>query len=399
MKKRSIHPHRHNGHSRSVKTSLRHSAHSSQEVVEEAPPENTPRKEAAAAEILKKDADVKEALQGVKTKPVAEESIGKDAAKTEKKKWMSLYALIFFGAIGLSAFLTWAPSRFSFLHGALDPLLRIALGASFVAGVLILEKLIELHLLSKVDNRVTRFNFNRVLRLLTGILIALICLSLLFVNWTTAFVSLGLASLIMGFALQTPISSFIGWIYILIKKPYQIGDRIKIDSAKGDVIDVSYLDTTLWEFGGDYLSTDHPTGRIIKFPNSKVLSSMVYNYSWALFPYIWNEIKFQIAYDSDLEFVAKTMRETAEEELGEGMMEAVGTFRSLLAKTPVDHLEVREKPAAFFRVSENTWLEAIVRYLVHPKDAGRIKTRLIQKLLQRLNAAPERVLFPKSNAR
>ena len=83
-----------------------------------------------------------------------------------------------------------------------------------------------------------------------------------------------------------------GWIYIRARAPYRVGGRIRIGDAKGDVIDVSYLDTTLWEVGGDILSTDHPTGRVIKFPNSKVLSSTVYNYSWPLFPYIWNEIKF-----------------------------------------------------------------------------------------------------------
>jgi small-conductance mechanosensitive channel len=70
-------------------------------------------------------------------------------------------------------------------------------------------------------------------------------------------------------AVQTPRTSFLGWIYILIRRPYQVGDRIQIEDATGDVIDVSYLDTTLWEFGGKYLSTDHPSGRIIKFPNSK----------------------------------------------------------------------------------------------------------------------------------
>jgi len=102
--------------------------------------------------------------------------------------------------------------------------------------------------------------------------------------------------LILGLAVQTPMTSFLGWIYILVRAPYRVGDRIKIGDATGDVIDVSYLDTTLWEFGGDFLSTDHPSGRVIKFPNSKVLSSTVYNYTWPLFPYVWNEVKFSIAY-------------------------------------------------------------------------------------------------------
>jgi small-conductance mechanosensitive channel len=165
------------------------------------------------------------------------------------------------------------------------------------------------------------------------------------------------------------------------------------------VIDVSYIDTTLWEFGGQYLSTDHPSGRIIKFPNSKVLDSIVYNYSWPLFPYIWNEIKFQIAYQSDLEFVASTMQRIVEEEIGEEMVERVAAYRELLAKTPVDELEVRAHPRVIFRVDEVTWIDAIVRYLVPPREAGSIKTRLIPKLLDALNAAPDKVMFPAGAAR
>jgi hypothetical protein len=81
------------------------------------------------------------------------------------------------------------------------------------------------------------------------------------------------------------------------------------------------------------------------------------------------------------------------------MMEKVKLYRDLLARTPVDHLDVQERPAVIFRVSDNTWLEAIVRYLVHPKEAGRVKTRLTRRLLEVLNAEPAKVLFPNSNAR
>ena len=130
-----------------------------------------------------------------------------------------------------------------------------------------------------------------------------------------------------------------------------------------------------------------------------MLSSAVYNYTWPVFPYVWNEIKFNIAYESDLEFVATVMQQVAEEEVGESMMERIRVYRQLLAQTPVDELQVRERPAVLFRINNNTWLEAIVRYLVHPKEAGRVKTRLIKKLLLKLREAPDRVLFPKSNAR
>ncbi|HEY3473726.1 MAG TPA: mechanosensitive ion channel family protein, partial [Anaerolineales bacterium] len=280
------------------------------------------------------------------------------------------------------------------------PILRsLVLGAAFVVLAVAIAKSIRVYLINQIDNKVARYNLTRVLNLLTFLAIVIIGLSILSANWYTALVSLGVLSLILGFALQTPITSLIGWVYLLIRQPYRVGDRIQIGDAKGDVIDVSYLDTTLWEFGGPYLSTQHPSGRIIKFPNSLALNETVYNYSWPLFPYVWNEIKFQVAYDSDLEFIAQTMREVVEEELGEQMMSLVGVYRELLQQTPVDELEIQERPVVHFRASDNTWLEAIVRYLVHPKESGRIKTRIIKKLLDKMNAEPERVLFPKSNLR
>jgi small-conductance mechanosensitive channel len=179
-----------------------------------------------------------------------------------------------------------------------------------------------------------------------------------------------------------------------------VGDRITIDDSSGDVIDVTYLDTTLWEIGGPMInSKHHPSGRVIKFPNSRVLTTAVINSSWALFPYVWNEITFQVAYDSDLSFVSETMQRAAEEEVGESMRTEIRKYRSLLARTPVDEVEVRERPSVHFRVNANTWLDATVRYLVDPKQAGRVKSRLIVKMLERLNAEPARVKFPKGDAR
>lgn len=278
-------------------------------------------------------------------------------------------------------------------------ILKLILAIAVGVICLMLLRLVDVYFIGRVQNAVYQYNLKRVSRLVVWLVIAFFVLTLLFQNWYTAVVSFGLLSLILGFALQTPITSFIGWIYILVREPYRVGDRIKIGTATGDVIDVNYLDTTLWEFGGDYLSTEHPSGRIIKFPNSTVLSSPVYNYTWPLFPYIWNEIRFHVAYNSDLEFVAATMKEVAEQEVGEEMMKQVEVFREILAQTPVNHVEVQERPVVLFRVSENTWLEAIVRYLVHPKEAGRVKSRLIVELLERLNAEPDRVLFPKDSTR
>jgi len=344
-------------------------------------------------EQLKENEDVRRALQ----QTAGNKAQVKPKVEVKHKLRLGIFVLLFLGFAVFYYLLRLGFIKFGERYEL--PAQRATLAAMAIILILVVSKVIKVYLISRVHNRGAQFNLRRVVNLLAGLAIFFIVLSILFANWYTAVVSLGLISLILGFALQTPITSFIGWIYILVKSPYQVGDRIRIGDATGDVIDVSYLDTTLWEFGGEYLSTDHPSGRIIKFPNSNVLGTSVYNYSWAVFPYIWNEIKFQIAYDSDLAFVEKVMREAAEEEVGEAMMERVRTYRELLAQTPVNELEVREYPSVQFRVSENTWIEAIVRYLVEPRGAGRVKTRLIKKMLERLNAEPGKVKFPKGDAR
>ena len=343
-------------------------------------------------EEIKQDADVQRALK----QAAAVETEEAPAARVRDKLVIGTHVALL---IGLGVVHQIISLRFPWFYDQYPLIEKLIIAVAVAIVCLMVLRLIEVYVLGRVTNAVYQYNLNRVLRLVVWLVIAFFALTILFQNWYTAVVSFGLISLILGFALQTPITSFIGWVYILVREPYRVGDRIRIGTATGDVIDVGYLDTTLWEFGGEFLSTEHPSGRLIKFPNSTVLSTPVYNYTWPLFPYIWNEIKFHVAYNCDLEFVATTMQEIAEREVGEDMMKHVRVFRELLAQTPVNQLDVQERPVVMFRVAENSWLEVIVRYLVHPKEAGRVKTRLIQKLLTRLNQEPDRVMFPNSNAR
>jgi small-conductance mechanosensitive channel len=318
-------------------------------------------------------------------------------AERKDKFWFVTHALVLLGSAVLYYLI--GSKLLPLIQSEVDLGRRLLRAAAVIIIVLAAAKSVKVYAIGRIEDAVTRFTLQRILFLVAGLLIAVIAVSVIFVNWYGALTALGIGSIIVGLAVQTPMKSFIAWIYILVRQPFRVGDRIKIADATGDVIDVGYLDTTLWEFGGQYLSSDHPSGRLIKFPNEKVLDELVYNYSWPLFPYIWNEVKFQIGYNADLEFIASTMQKITEEELGKEMLKRVQTFRELLARTPVDELDVHEHPRVIFRVGENTWLEAIVRYLVAPREAGRVKTRLIKKLLAALNAAPEKVMFPAGAAR
>src|SRR5947207_332219 len=290
-------------------------------------------------EQVKKQEDVKRALK--QTGAVKPEEAPK--AETKDKLVLTTHLIVLIALLIVRYVLQLSLFGFSARHPTLlDLFLRIDRSAMGVVVALAIAKICDVYLIGRIDSPVPRYNLRRVAKLGLGLLLVFIIISGLFQNWYTTIVSIGLFSLILGLAVQTPMTSFLGWIYILVRAPYRVGDRIKIGGATGDVIDVSYLDTTLWEFGGDFLSTDHPSGRVIKFPNSSVLNQAVWNYSWPLFPYIWNEITFHVAYNSDLEFVSKVMREVAEEEIGEAMMKRMRVYRELLSRTPVSVWTVPE---------------------------------------------------------
>src|SRR5881398_822459 len=344
--------------------------------------------ETETAEEISKKPEVRKELERAGEKEPAK----KVKSATTDKFWFVTHGLLLLGCAILYYLI--GTKLLPLIQSEVDLGRRFLRGFALVVIVLATVKAVRVYAIGRIEDTVTRFTLRRILLLVAGLLIAVIVISVVFVNWYGALTALGIGSIIVGLAVQAPMKSFIAWIYILVRQPFRVGDRIKIGDATGDVIDVGYLDTTLWEFGGQYISGDHPSGRVIRFPNEKVLDEIVWNYSWPLFPYIWNEIKFQIAYQSDLKFVAETMQQIVEKELGEEMMKRVEVFRDLLARTPVDELEVRSRPRVIFRVDEITWINAIVRYLVSPREAGSVKTRLIPKLLAALNAEPDKVMFP-----
>jgi small-conductance mechanosensitive channel len=313
------------------------------------------------------------------------------------KAWLGTYILLALSCLGiyflvrLRIFGSWVIDH---------ALVQKSLLAGFFIFIVLTASRYAQALISRYNHaKAIAYNLIRLVRIISVIAIGMIVIAFLFENWYTAAVSLGLISLVLGFALQTPISSFIGWLYIIARNPYKVGDRIQINDFKGDVVEIGYLDTTLWEFSGDYLTNDLPSGRLIRFPNTLVFQYEVYNYSWRKFPYIWNEIPFHIAYESDFAFVEEVLRRITKEVLGPGIEEKVKELKALVKQTAVDELTIREYPFITLRINANTWVEASVNYLVDPKKASTIRTEIIRRAIPELLKQTDRVMFPKSNAR
>ncbi len=108
---------------------------------------------------------------------------------------------------------------------------------------------------------------------------------------------LGLLTAGLAIALKDLLTNIAGWIFILTRKPFSLGDRVQIGDQTGDVIDLRLCQFTLLEIG-NWVDADQSTGRIIHIPNGTVFTKSQSNYS-AGFQFIWNEIAVLVTFESN----------------------------------------------------------------------------------------------------
>lgn len=175
--------------------------------------------------------------------------------------------------------------------------------------------------------------------------------------------SLGLLGLAASWALQTPIESLTGWLLNSFRRYYRVGDRIAVGEVFGDVYRIDVLTTTVWEAGGTGkpVTAAQSTGALITFPNWEVLRSNIVNYTRD-FPWVWDEVTFTIANESDLPYAARIVEDVARNTLGGEMIEATHRYEELLRRHGLA-LAVEELPRVYFSLAD-AWTNCTVRYVV-----------------------------------
>lgn len=124
---------------------------------------------------------------------------------------------------------------------------------------------------------------------------------------------LGLLSAGVAIALRDPVTDLAGWLFILWRKPFDIGDRLQIGEVKGDVIDIRIFKFTVLEIG-NWVHAEQSTGRVIHVPNHQVFSNTVANYT-SDFEFIWNELEILITFESDWRKAKEILQDIADHHL------------------------------------------------------------------------------------
>ena len=113
----------------------------------------------------------------------------------------------------------------------------------------------------------------------------------------------GIFTIAIGFASQTSASNFISGLFLIAEKPFDVGDSIQIGATTGEVLSIDMLSVKLrtWE------------NLFVRIPNESMVKSEITNYS--RFPIRRFDIRFGVAYGTDLARLKRILFELAEKNL------------------------------------------------------------------------------------
>jgi len=216
-------------------------------------------------------------------------------------------------------------------------------------------------------------------------LVGAIVILLIWLGFGSSFaVSMGILGAGIAFASQETIGSFAGYLNIVTSSLYRIGDRIRIGSVTGDVLDITMLRTTVMETG-EWVDAEQYTGRIVTIANRAVFSDPVFNYTQG-WPYLWDEIKVPVTYDSDWRRAQEIMLDHAEEYSGHLQEQAQAELQALSRRYPLFKETVT--PQLYVVMTDN-WIEMSLRYVVDARERRRVAGELHHELLQHFEEEPD----------
>ena len=234
-----------------------------------------------------------------------------------------------------------------------------------------------------MDDSAARFQMTRVLGYVLGF-VALLVIARLWIQGITGIATyFGLVSAGIAIALQDPLTNLAGWLYILIRRPFRIGDRIQVGTNTGDVVDIRPLRFIMLEIG-NWVHADQGTGRILHVPNGLVFKNAVANYDEA-FGYIWNELDITITFESDWR-AAKQMLEKILEEQSDEIDAQVR--KRIDDAAHVLHIKFPKVTPVVWTTVVDSGVRLTMRYLCKPRARRSSETHIWEQVLDGMAKAP-----------
>ena len=244
--------------------------------------------------------------------------------------------------------------------------------------IIIIQRLVKRFLLRKISDIKIKYQWQKI-----SLYIAVFLIILFLINtWLNIFGSvatfLGLISAGIAIALKDPLVNMVAWLFILIRQPFKVGDRIQIGDIAGDVIDIRLFQFSLNEIG-NWVDAEQSTGRIIHIPNGKVFTDAQSNYT-AGFEYIWHEIPVLLTFESNWKKAKKILTDVVTEhgvklsqEAEKQIKAAARTFLIFYNKlTPIVYTTVKDSGVLL-----------TLRYMCNPRERRSMEEKMWEDILNK----------------
>jgi len=194
----------------------------------------------------------------------------------------------------------------------------------------------------------------------------------------------GILSAGLAIALKEPVANFVGWVFIVWRRPFEVGDRIQIGNLSGDVIDLRIFQFTVLEIG-NWVEADQSTGRIVHVNNGRIFADNLANFSKGFY-FIWNEVQILVTFESDWRKAKHVLLDIAEKHGAEISQAAAERLRSAARKFMIFYTKLT--PTVYTSVRDCGVLLTI-RYLCDPKKRRATEQAVWEDILDAFAAADD----------
>ena len=273
---------------------------------------------------------------------------------------------------------------------------KLLLTIAFVAGILLLRAIVvgvAQVVTGRHRNERVMFWTRQGASITAALLAVVALLSIWFDDPQHLTTGLGLFSAGLAFALQRVVTALAGYVVIMRGNTFTVGDRITMGGVRGDVIALTFTQTTIMEMGQPpavqgadpamWVRSRQFTGRIVTVTNDKVFDEPVYNYTRE-FPFIWEEMTVPIPYRADRARAEAILLACVAEHAAAVDRESEPVRRALERRyfISVDDMT----PRVFYHLTDN-WLELTVRFIVREHGIRNIKDAIARAVLTKFDEA------------
>jgi len=268
-----------------------------------------------------------------------------------------------------------------------NPLIQKALKSLITILVLYSAAYVAIRLINVRISDLKRRYRARKIAYYTATALVVIVLALIWIEQTRALATaLGIIGAGVALALSQPLLSIAGWLLLMVRRPFDVGDRIELGKVHGDVIDIRLFQTMLMEIG-NWVEADQSTGRIVHCPNSLIFTEPIYNYTRG-FEFIWNEIKALVTFESDWKRAEEIILQCAREE---------GEQEQIQAKLTKDLYRLSQRHLIFpyttltpyvYISIQDSGVELTLRYLTEARKRRTTEDRISRRILEAFAKEP-----------